>query len=223
MRHGFFKGSLAGVLALAAASSVQAQEEGGRTSADAVGDVAAASGAGNGIRLSADTVFHPGAELSTGYQTNVFRMDNSDPPDGPVGAAVMRVGVNASIENLPASRLEAEPAQGGGTGRKIAFRGETNLTWNQFFSDDSNLREQSDLGVGPLLDLKLNPDGAFAFTIRDGFVRAVAPPQAYAGDNFEHDRNELMLEGLFKPGGGALQGYVQYRFNMDFFEQTDLD
>ena len=176
---------------------------------------------GAGMKLAEGMVFHPRLELSTGYQTNVFHQDSGD-AGAWVGAALARIGVGAGIASTPLQRIRELSPGAEPPARRLAFDADLELTWNQYLSGDAAASTQSDLGVGAMLDLQFFPDGPMTFELRDGFTRAVVPPQAYTGDNVDRDKNEALAGLTFKPGGGALQGYLTYQFTIDLFERGDL-
>lgn len=176
---------------------------------------------GGGVKLSEAMFFHPHFDLQTGYQTNVFYQADSD-GGGLVGSPLMRIGVGGLVQS-ESNRGEAVAAEGSATaGAKLAFRGDINLTWNQYLSGDYNVSQHSDLGLGLLLDLKFLPDNPLSFLVRDGFTRAVTPPPAWSPEDFDRDKNDLTLGVLYKPGGGAIQGSATYTFGVDIFERSAL-
>ncbi|MBI4508402.1 MAG: hypothetical protein HY698_02120 [Deltaproteobacteria bacterium] len=174
-----------------------------------------------GVKLSESTVFRPSVELSTGYQPNVFFEDGSatEPANG---SAIMRIGVGAIFSTMPAQRLAAEAPPGQSQGPKLAFSGDLNVTRHQYLSTNDNVSKQSDFGVSALIDVALNPEGAFTLVLRDAFNRAVRPPPAETGQSMDRDRNELVAGFILKPGGGAIQVYGNYAFGADIFERSDL-
>ncbi len=219
-------------LLLAAPATAAAQDEMGMSADDLSEPPAPEPGfwEGGGVKISDDMVFHPSFDLSTGYQTNIFSADDGDPrpaffapgDTGAVGAPVLLVGVNGGIATRPKIRREAEPASGPSARPSLAFKGDLNLTWRQYISDYPVVSDQSDLQIGLLADARFNPEGELTFILRDGFTRAVRPPAQEAFGSVDRDKNELTLGAIFKPGGGAIQGYANYVFTIDFFEPSNL-
>src|SRR5262245_46677091 len=201
------------LLVLTAAATVWAQDSasGETTNADQVGDVSATSTEGSavGVKLTDGVFLRPYASLATAYQSNVFFQD-SDDLGGVVDSPLLRIGVGTGIETEPKGRMEAVGPEGEPPTRRVAFRGDFNLTWNQYLSGNDAVMDQSDLGAGALVDAKFNPDGAFTFLLRDGYIRSVVPPQTISSEDVNRHKNELTLGALIKPGGGAIQGYASY-------------
>jgi hypothetical protein len=117
--------------------------------------------------------------------------------------------------------MELQP--GGTARRSVMLRGDVDLTWNQFISDNREVNESSDLAIGLLFDARFNPDGEFTVVLKDGLTRAVRPPPAESLGDTDRIKNEFTLGGIFKPGGGAIQGYANYIFGADIFEESALN
>jgi hypothetical protein len=181
---------------------------------------------GGGLKLGENTFFHPRFELGTAFQTNVFSADDSDTRPygrgtGAVGAPIFRLGVGGSLATRPESRMELQP---GGTARRaVILRGDVDLTWNQYISDNNEVSEASDLAIGLLFDARFNPDGEFMVVLKDGLTRAVRPPPAESLGDVDRIKNDFTLGGVYKPGGGAIQGYANYIFGADIFEKSRLN
>ena len=202
-----------------------ASGEGG-ASADSVGE---ASGdppgllEGGGILVGDGITFHPTLELHGGYQSNVFFEDNNDRGnDGQIGSPIIRFAVGGGLGTRPLQRLEVEAGDSAPPSRKLALRGDVLLTWNQYLAEHWGVSEQSDLGVGLLLDAHFNPDAPLSVRVREGFTRAVTPPTALSIEGADRDKNDLVLGIVYKPGGGAIEGYAHYTFGVDLFERTSL-
>jgi hypothetical protein len=197
-------------------------ENGGN--ADNVSDTAAPDleATSPGLKVTDGVEFHPYATVATAYQSNVFFSDSSD-AGGTIDAPILRVGVGAAIETENAQRQAAMGPEGEAAGRKVAFKGDFNLTWNQFLSSDDNVSEQSDLGAQALVDAKFNPDGVFTFNIRDGYIRSVTPPRVITPEDVNRHKNELALIAGFRPGGGAIEGHASYTWTIDIFERSALE
>ncbi|MFH0902081.1 MAG: hypothetical protein V2A73_15735 [Pseudomonadota bacterium] len=164
---------------------------------------------GEGVQVGEGLVLHPQTDLATVYQNNVYSQSNDD-PTGKVSSPILRIGIGgelATTDNSQASRLQ--------------FRSSANFTWHQYLGSDKRLDNTNDLGIGVLLEAKINPNQPFSFVLRDGFTRSVRPPRGALADNLDRDRNELLVGALYKPGGGALQGYLNYGMSYDRFE-TEL-
>jgi hypothetical protein len=188
------------------------------SSADAVNDLPPPSfWEGGGLRIGDSTALHPSVSVGSGYQTNVFFQDANDAPAGPIASALLRFGVGASWATLSPGRMEIEAPTGDAARQRLAFSLDANLTWNQYLSSDADVKRVSDLGIGLLGDVKLNPQGAVSFEARDGFTRSVQPGQGVK-ENTNRDKNDLSALVHFKPGGGALELFLGYTFTLDIFE-----
>jgi hypothetical protein len=133
-------------LAIAATPALaqEAETQGAPVNADAVGDTAASDVEASqvGVRLTDGLYLHPYATLATAYQSNVFFEDGGDVIDSPL----LRIGVGTGIETENAQRRAAENVDTGAATQKVAFKGDFNLTWNQYLSSNDTVSEQSDLG-----------------------------------------------------------------------------
>lgn len=227
MRPGRLIAALCGTLL---ASDVWAQDVGGGTSAEVLAEPPEPEPSfweGGGVRVSDTLTFHPRFELETAYQTNVFRADDSDVRPygrgtGAVGAPLIRLGVGGALGTRPPRTLDISAPGENTASPKLAFRGEIDLAWNQYIHDTQEVTGSSDLGINLLADARVNPEGEFTVLIRDAFTRAVRPPTAESISDQDRDKNEFTLGAIWKPGGGAIQGYGNYIFGFEFFEGLNL-
>lgn len=197
-------------------------EETTATSAEAVNDLQPPDFWNRGGVLIGDsTVLHPAVSLTGAYQSNVFFQDTKD-TSGIDSSGILRVGVGATWSSLSSGRMEIEPA-GGGASPRVVFSLDGNLEWNQYLSSNNTVSSVSDLGIGFLGDVKINPDGAVSFNIHDGFTRNVNPSQSAVAENTTRDRNEASAQVHFKPGGGALDIFLGYTLVVDLFEHKVID
>jgi hypothetical protein len=118
--------------------------------------------------------------------------------------------------------MEIEAPGSGEIHQKIAFNVDTNLEWIQYLSSNQAIRDESDLGIGFLGNVAFNPGGSLELDLRDGFVRNVSPGQQVR-ENADRDRNEATATLHFRPGGGAIDTYLQYAFVVDVFEAKIID
>ncbi len=176
---------------------------------------------GGGVVVGEGMIAHPSVEISGSYQPNVFYQAVGD-PGGIIGAPIIRVGVGSSVETVTPGRMEIEAPGGDRATQKLAFHADGSVTWNQYVSSDQNVSNQSGVGLGLLLDLKIDPEGALSAEIRDAYVRSVNPGESLVED-LDRDRNELDIAGSWRPGGGAIQIYSSYQMIVDLFESGVLD
>jgi hypothetical protein len=209
-------GVVVGSLALLSLGAGAAQAQEGQ-SAEGLDVSTTASGeyrAGNGFKLTDDMVLHPRLELEAGYEPNVFYEDDSEDP---IGSPLMRVAVGATLRTSDQQResVELQP--------KVSLNADVALTWNQYLSDTKSVQDQSDLGVNALADVVFNPAGMVSFQLRDGFTRAVNPPPVETDSQLPRDRNELVAQLNYRPGGGALLFYLKGTWELDRFESSQAD
>ena len=172
---------------------------------------------GSGIPIGDALVLHPNFALSTGYDTNVFYQNSTDGPDGPEGSALMRFNLGAILGNGPRSPTDTDEPP------RIGVNLVANFIWNQYLNSDESIRTQSDLGIGAVGRVQFNAGTTGAFYVQDGFTRAIQPPPEPAQADLNQDKNVVTVGGTFAPGGGAIQGYANYQFAIDFFERSALD
>jgi hypothetical protein len=176
---------------------------------------------GGGVKLTEELMLHPMFELQTGYQTNVFSQDDSDDNfGGIVGAALMRLRVAGSVSTAQPNRGDAESASGSSAAPKLALKGDAELSWDQYLSTEQALLDQGGLGIGLLLDARFNPEGELTFQIKEGYVRDLQPVQSFSGQTVNRHKSDTTLGLIYKPGGGAIQGFLNWTLGLDIFERS---
>jgi hypothetical protein len=178
---------------------------------------------GSGVRLSEDMTLHPHADMEVAYQSNVFYGDSA--ADGKIGSPVMRFGVGAKLTTEPREGISNPvPPQ------RLVLNGDLNLMWHQYLPTTStssitenDISSHSDLGVGLLLDARVNPQGQLTFEAHEGYLRAVTPPPVATTEDADRDKNEAYVGLIGRPGGGAIEIYGRYTYGLELFENNTFD
>lgn len=137
------------------------------------------------------------------YDSNLFRADVSE--TSYTDAAVLRIlpGVTIVNPNPRAVRFYLDVA------------GDVRL----YFGDSDAVEEQRDVGVTATMEVDLFPRGPVTLRVFDRFRRALQTRNWATAGNFNRNFNLAGLQGLFKPGGGALEFGVEYAFGLDIFDE----
>jgi hypothetical protein len=169
--------------------------------------------AGSGIKLTDELLLHPKVEVQAGYQPNVFYEDDSEEPKD---AGLTRFGAGFELTTASGAR---DPESGMAQHAMVELDGDVLVLWNQYISGEDSITEQSNLGANAMLGLKVNRGGFVEFMLRDGFVRAVNPPPAETPQDLARDKNTLTAGVTVRPGGGALDLYLNGSWTIDVFER----
>ena len=178
---------------------------------------------GPGHELSEGTVLHPSAGFELGVVSNVFYEATKR-----VVAPVARLLLDLAIANdegakdppLLSENDEADAAKP--TPPKLQFRGGLRLTREQYFSDRTSVKNQSDFGVGAHLKLKAYPQGTVAFKLQEKFAREIRPTNFESTGDVNRDINHLQLGMVYQPGGRAMTAGLRYENTIDIFEGSDF-
>lgn len=160
--------------------------------------------------------FLPSANLSTFFNSNIFRTSAQDSPDSVTtltGAMVGRFGGALSAVR-----------QGGPTQNKLAFT--AGLGYSQFLSSDQTVRALSGLEGTLGVSYMSQPKGKTSFVFNDSYQRSVIPRTIRAGEQllptFNENTNRLILGARMRPKGGALEQQIAYSGQLNFFEGAEF-
>jgi len=198
------------------------------------GTAAAQSGArtdalveGPGVALGEGAVFHPAVSVETGYVSNVFYEDGDRPDNDPVGSAIARVVAGFSIasqghklaeESTPAIETEGEEAEEPPPPSKVDFRLGAQAILNAYLSDNEDVRDQTDVGVGVNGDVVFLPQGDFSVRLSDEFLRDARPHNFESTGNLNRDYNHFLAGGTLQPQGRTISFGARYENVIDRFE-----
>lgn len=136
------------------------------------------------------------------YDSNLFREDVSE---GPTATTLLRIGPGLTIVN-PKPRV-------------FRLYLDINGDIRVYFGDDPTVAEQTDAGGTATFELDLFPREPVTVRIFDKFSRALQTRNWATEGNFTRNFNLAGVQGLFKPGGGALELGLEYAFAIDFFDE----
>ncbi len=150
---------------------------------------------GDGIKVGEKLVFHPGAVVEGGYDTNPVRRSE------PEGAGRLRLSSYLDLATRTHRRLETSAVAP--TPPKLNFRFGVAGYYDFFFSDDRSIDNQDDTGIDTHLALIFFPLGNYTLNLHAQFIRT---PDMYESPQEHHARNHIRPRvGLrIRPGGGTL-------------------
>lgn len=166
---------------------------------------------GMGVKLGSSMVFHPGLGVEGGYDSNVYRSD-----DSPLGAARLRIAPYLDFATLPPQRLEGEGAK-----PSVEFRLGLAGIYEDWFGSNNTLNDRRDFGVLTDLHFVIFPYGKWRLSIDDSFTRTITPPNESAPKNHTRDYNDAGIGIKFVPGD-ALNVGLKYNFVLNFYELDAL-
>jgi hypothetical protein len=163
---------------------------------------------GPGIKVGKSLVFHPGALLEGGYDTNPIRESNNPP-----GAGRLRISSYADLATRSKSRDDREVAAAPKTNFRLGLAG----YYDFFFSDVDAVDKQDDFGIDTDLNFILFPSGPYTFFLKALYGRTVQPYESPAEFHARHTfRPGLGFQG--EPGGGILMLSAFYDANLMIYE-----
>jgi len=146
--------------------------------------------------------FWPRVATEGRYDSNLFREDVSEDPHR---AAILAIRPGLTLVN-PKPRL---------------FRLYLDLSGDirVYFGDEAVVSEQTDAGGTVNFALDLFPNGAFTLRLFDRFTRALQTRNWATAGTFTRNFNLAGLQGIARPGGGALDIALEYAFAIDVFDE----
>ncbi|MBK8169298.1 MAG: hypothetical protein IPK60_03005 [Sandaracinaceae bacterium] len=173
---------------------------------------------GHGVRTG-DLEIHPGIGAEAGYDTNNFLTATN-----PESTAVLRITPHIAISTLSQERRQGGDTGGAG-GAQVAptlrFRGAASASYYHFFLNSARDNISGDLS----LNLVVNPEKPFSFTLNEQFIRTIRPFAAQVGtSSVSFGRNQNIIGGMMtlSTPGGLFQGRLGYDFNYNFFDGSQF-
>ncbi|MCA9674622.1 MAG: hypothetical protein KC464_06265 [Myxococcales bacterium] len=181
---------------------------------------------GPGIPVGEGSVFHPTLGADVGFTNNVFYEDQTPRMAGLFRLVAEAALASKKIDDQPIDpMLDAEGEAGTPTSTaapKTEFRFGGMLRYDEYLSPNAGVRAQRTLGADLDGGLTMAPQGTFAFSADEHFVRDTRPTnfeQAYGNQN-NRIANNLALALRYQPGGGMIAGELRWQNQIDFFEQS---
>jgi hypothetical protein len=149
---------------------------------------------GPGLR-PADTpiVFHPGFNIESGWDSNVFYLPRAQPS---VGAPLLRLRAHLDVATLPPQRQD--PA--GTIDPKVDFRFSTQVEYREYLTSQPDIEGQRSLNLQAAADVGILPRGPFTLRLFETFVRTVDPRNEEGPHNFSRDFNRAGLQMSYERG-----------------------
>jgi hypothetical protein len=146
--------------------------------------------------------FWPRLSTQGRYDSNLFRADVSE---GPHRAAILGILPGLTLVN-PKPRLFR---------LYLDVAGDIRV----YFGDEAAVTEQTDAGATLNFALDLFPRGPVTVRLFDRFTRALQTRNWATAGTFTRNFNLAGVQGIFKPGGGALELGLEYAFAIDLFDE----
>lgn len=174
---------------------------------------------GHGYQLSHGLILHPSVRLEGGGTSNVFYT----PPDaGPIGSGIMRVsGALYVASDNP--RLEEFDNDGDDLSPLAApldyeLRGGVQLSYQEFLSGNSTVRDQRHFNVLADANLVSKPSGPWSLLVQEQFRRDTSSLTFEDTSAVNRDDNRLLIGGRFQSNAGETSVTVHYENSLQVFE-----
>ncbi|MCX5742676.1 MAG: hypothetical protein NT062_09290 [Proteobacteria bacterium] len=171
---------------------------------------------GPGVKVGEGTVLHPVFGVETGFTSNVFYNETSEP------AGILRLMAQIGTASLNQGRLSPS-ASGeevpGDTGA-FQYKADLRLAYDQPLSSNNTVTSTGGLGIGATFRGMVNPMGRFSFGFDEGFLRMIRASNFETRTNENRDVNTLQLSLLWHPEDRSLSAYFYARNTIDVFEKT---
>jgi hypothetical protein len=173
---------------------------------------------GPGLKVGNNSVFHGGAALSIGFDSNVFSEQRAT---GPRRAAYGLPAVWMSMGNRPlrSGLLDTPPKK---TDRKVDYHLGVLAGWRLYMDRRPNVWQASKLTLGLNTRIVFAPGRRFSFAIEDDFYRMGEASNFEAGRAYAFTRidNSAALRFTIRPSGGRLSLDLAYRNELLYFQQA---
>ncbi len=174
---------------------------------------------GNGVQLGETTSLYPVLGLETGFVSNMFYTDQDAIASG-VLRVLGEVGVGSLSQTRFSNETEGAPIANQEGKEHGVFQGHADLyaAYNQYLSDNADVRDQSGVEGGLVLRGLINAEHPFFVSVLDHYERLLRPTNFESNLNTDRDINMLTLRFNYQPTGRSLGGYVYYSDTLDLFE-----
>ena len=162
--------------------------------------------AGQGLRFGR-SVFHAGATLESGWDSNVFYGASGD------------VTSSAYLRLFPMLSLGTRPVAEGAH-QSVVYDISLGLDYVAYLQDlGSDLSKRHHVGTSLGANVTFNPQGQWAFGLLEQFVRTNEPRVGVDG-SADRDYNQVGFNLKYNPGKGLISFALGYRFVVDAYEQS---
>jgi len=201
---GVFAGGLALLVSSAAgAQEVNYQDPSGINHLPTKGET---SGDG-GFLVGEGVMMHAGLGAEAGYDSNVFYNDAER-----IGSPILRINPFLEFTNV---------LRGGHTPVGGEFDFAANLLYREYLSSEESVKKQRAFNPTIYGSVGLHPGQQVTFALSDTFSREEMPPYGPAQLPFQRTTNQGVASLRFAPGGGRIQGTLQYLNRIDMFAESD--
>ena len=170
---------------------------------------------GPGVRLgNAALIFHPGAVIEAGYDSNVFYL-----PDHEVGSALLRVRLHFDLQSAPAVEVNGVTPS---ANQQIDFKLSTQIEYREYLSRNEALTAQRSINAFVAGHLTIFPKGRVTLRIDEEFIRSVDPRNGEGPVTFGRIYNRAGVELMGRPGSGRLELGVADHVIVQRYEDSDL-
>ena len=176
---------------------------------------------GPGLEFAKNSVFHGGAALAVGFDSNVFSEPGDRPPQR---AAHGTPSLWLSIGNRPLRNgVLDSPAKP--SGRKVDYYLGVLAGWRLYMTGRRSVWQASRLNANVAGRVVFAPGRRFSFAIDEDFNRLGEPTNFEAARvyNFNRIDHSGALRFIWRPSGGRLQLSAAYRNELLFFEPNAAD
>lgn len=171
---------------------------------------------GPGIRVGDSLLFHPGAVVEGGWDTNPLRVgENQD------GAGRLRLSSYLDLATRKTDRRTEDEGVADVSPPKIDFRFGLAGYYDFYFSKAQATKDQNDFGIDTHVDFTLLPNGPYSLLLNAIYVRSIEP---YESAEEMHARDVLKPGIGFqaRPGGGTLMLGLRYDADLLLYEDSHI-
>lgn len=177
---------------------------------------------GAGIRAG-NFELHWSAGAEFGYDSNYFRSSGEGPGEDVVDVFKLRLTPSFSLSTLGTARRDTP------TPPKVRFKTGAYVAYHEVIaadSENSDVSEQRNAGIGANARLDLFPQGKVGFDALAAYVRTIdtdGSSDDLAGDGFNRDTVHGGAGLTWRPGGGLFEWRAGYSLTYSFIEDDDFD
>ena len=170
---------------------------------------------GPGVRLGDSMVFHPGAGLEAGYDSNVFHSDDNGP-----GTGVLRLSVDLDLATRPPQRRE--DSEGTVQRGNIEFRFGVGAAYYEYLTGNDRISQHRNVALDAGLRLHIVPNRPFSVIISDNYTRDIRPQNEVGPRNYDRDDNDARLTFQWSPEGDVFNLQFGYAFQLRYYEEGGI-
>ena len=179
------------------------------------------TGEGPGINAGNNVVLHLGLGVEGGYNSNVLRRSEDMTTQNVEGAGRIRISPYLDLGTRSMAERVEDTGVADATPPKVEFSLGVGAYYDHYFSSDSAVSDQNNVGINTHFDLVVLPMRPLSFLADVAYVRTIEPYES-TYDQWGSNRIKPGVGLRIRPGGGTLSFEIGYRADLILYEEDEI-